>query len=646
MKKQMLLSVLKWMLCAFLLYPFAALAHLIAITPTSPFPAAVNVGTTTTAIYTVTNISKIPVTVVDQSQFPLGLSIASSTCGILMPAGASCAITLQLVAPTVPIILSTELKEWAKPSADGVKLPIVVQVVQSSVPISQFTITPSAGVNGSISPSTAVTVTSGGSQTFTATPNAGFAVNQWLVDGVLVQTGGSTFTLTNITANHTVVVSFVAVGPVMSMAAGDGNLGSGNNFFIAFSNDSASTWQGTDLFNGVRRGGQLQASACTGSGTTASCASAAVTFPAVRASVPYTQDGGSTPWLDDVFGLSIAATPTGVAATGGDSNPLLVVAGQSNMLVVKPSRAAAWSQVSMIGAPSSFYQGADCSGSGASAFCAVVGANGAVLQAFTNFTQFDSVGTNGWYTPTVLGVPGVSSLSNVDCAGDLPLTRCIAVGTSNSSANNLIIYKLSNSLVWQTSVSVPITTGILTKVSCGSSLCVAIGSDGGAAPVILTSTDGGVSWSSLTSAGIQNFPPPVNNNFLTSGVSCSDTTCIVVGRNFNTTTSPLIFITTNSGATWSYVTSIGGVAPATGAFNGANCAGSGSNVICTAAGEDLTLSVPLLASKNSAGTWTYVSNVNINNVSTPLTSVTGGTFNSAAGSSSSLLKVCPWSNKM
>ena len=156
------------MLCTFLFYPFTVFAHLIAITPTAPFPATVNVGTTTTAIYTVTNISKIPITVVDQSQFPLGLSILSSTCGTLMKAGASCAIQLQLIAPAVSTLISTELKEWAKPSADGVKFPIVVRVIPSSVPTTQFTITPSAGANGSISPSTAVTVAQGSSQVFTA----------------------------------------------------------------------------------------------------------------------------------------------------------------------------------------------------------------------------------------------------------------------------------------------------------------------------------------------------------------------------------------------------------------------------------------------------------------------------------------------
>jgi hypothetical protein len=75
-----------------------------------------------------------------------------------------------------------------------------------------YTITGSAGANGSISPTSAV-VNYGGSQLFTASANTGYMVNKWQVDGVDVQTGGNTYTITNVTATHTVTVSFVVVPP-------------------------------------------------------------------------------------------------------------------------------------------------------------------------------------------------------------------------------------------------------------------------------------------------------------------------------------------------------------------------------------------------------------------------------------------------
>ena len=40
-----------------------------------------------------------------------------------------------------------------------------------------------------------------------------YAVNSWSVDGTVVQTGGTTFTLNNITADHTVKVTFSYTGP-------------------------------------------------------------------------------------------------------------------------------------------------------------------------------------------------------------------------------------------------------------------------------------------------------------------------------------------------------------------------------------------------------------------------------------------------
>jgi hypothetical protein len=93
--------------------------------------------------------------------------------------------------------------------------------IRSTQTIQKYTVTPSAGANGTISPNTAQTVNSGTTITFTATPNAGYGVNQWLLDGNVVQTGGNTYQLTNITANHTVNVTFgvVTLTPSVSSLA-------------------------------------------------------------------------------------------------------------------------------------------------------------------------------------------------------------------------------------------------------------------------------------------------------------------------------------------------------------------------------------------------------------------------------------------
>ena len=70
-----------------------------------------------------------------------------------------------------------------------------------------YTITASAGANGTISPSGAVTVNSGASQTFSFTPATGYQVSSVLVDGTAVTTASS-YSFSNVTANHTISVSF------------------------------------------------------------------------------------------------------------------------------------------------------------------------------------------------------------------------------------------------------------------------------------------------------------------------------------------------------------------------------------------------------------------------------------------------------
>jgi len=70
-----------------------------------------------------------------------------------------------------------------------------------------YIITPSAGPNGKISPSSIVTLGSGQSQMFTIAANGGYHIQDVLVDGSSI--GGQTFyTFTNVTENHNIVASF------------------------------------------------------------------------------------------------------------------------------------------------------------------------------------------------------------------------------------------------------------------------------------------------------------------------------------------------------------------------------------------------------------------------------------------------------
>jgi hypothetical protein len=88
-----------------------------------------------------------------------------------------------------------------------------------------YTVTGGAGNNGSVSPSGPLPVGAGSGVTFTATPGTGYQVNQWLVNGLVAQSGGLTFALQNVESNTAVTVSFSAE-PTVVVTASPANGGS------------------------------------------------------------------------------------------------------------------------------------------------------------------------------------------------------------------------------------------------------------------------------------------------------------------------------------------------------------------------------------------------------------------------------------
>ena len=83
------------------------------------------------------------------------------------------------------------------------------QTIHATFKLKQYTITASAGPNGNISPSGATTVNCGASPTFNFSPDGGYTIHEVTVDGIITPTGTS-YTFPNVTANHTIHVTFVA----------------------------------------------------------------------------------------------------------------------------------------------------------------------------------------------------------------------------------------------------------------------------------------------------------------------------------------------------------------------------------------------------------------------------------------------------
>lgn len=243
MQRKILSIVFKQILMCILLLPMIASAHLIRIDSQDPFPASVSASSTTEATYTVVNISSIPLThgIQDKSILPAGMSLLnSSTCSsasVLSP-NSSCTLNLRLVAPSSPTTLSGVLREHPILTADGVQLPLSVDVTGTV----QYTVTSSAGSNGAIAPSGQQSVDSGDNIGFTATPDSGYEVDEWSVDNDGVQTGGNTYQLSSVTANHTVAVTFVPLFPtVTSISPNIGAPSGGTSVIITGTHFSTAT---------------------------------------------------------------------------------------------------------------------------------------------------------------------------------------------------------------------------------------------------------------------------------------------------------------------------------------------------------------------------------------------------------------------
>jgi fibronectin type 3 domain-containing protein len=83
------------------------------------------------------------------------------------------------------------------------------KTVTATFTLKTYTITASAGTGGTISPSGSVPVDHGTNKIFTISPNTNYHVADVLVDGTSAG-AVTTYTFTNVTANHTISASFAA----------------------------------------------------------------------------------------------------------------------------------------------------------------------------------------------------------------------------------------------------------------------------------------------------------------------------------------------------------------------------------------------------------------------------------------------------
>ena len=109
----------------------------------------------------------------------------------------------EVVSGTITLASSTSETTTFTMPAEAVS----VKATYEAIPVTGYTITATSGANGSISPSGAVRVASGGSQTFTISPSSGYMIDTLKVDGLEV-TATTSYTFSEVNSNHTIEVNF------------------------------------------------------------------------------------------------------------------------------------------------------------------------------------------------------------------------------------------------------------------------------------------------------------------------------------------------------------------------------------------------------------------------------------------------------
>jgi predicted ester cyclase len=114
-----------------------------------------------------------------------------------------------------------------------------VHSISATFAIDTFTLTPSSGVNGAISPDTQQSIDYGAGREFTFTPDAHYHVDDVLVDGESVGAAGS-YAFTDVRASHTIQVSFSVDTNTIHASSGDnGSVSPAGDTLVGWGSDQS-----------------------------------------------------------------------------------------------------------------------------------------------------------------------------------------------------------------------------------------------------------------------------------------------------------------------------------------------------------------------------------------------------------------------
>ena len=279
-------------------------------------------------------------------------------------------------------------------------------------------------------------------------------------------------------------------------------------------------------------------------------------------------ENGTTGYLSTLTGFpttGVLNASSCVGASGGETNSTCVAVGTSNsnpisnslpILGVSTDTGANWGIANIPGVPAhASLNSVSCTGAVGSAICVAVGQDVTDQVPVAIFSNDGAA--SKW---SLISLPSSSTnttLGSVSCTGKGATAICAATGGSIGNDNSTFLYaSVDGGVTWtQPKITGMPTPANLENVSCTGSgsnaVCMAIGQDQSVAPyppLLVTSTDGGVTWA------VVKVPGMTENGYYQS-VACTNanndpsaSVCIITGDAFS---AGLIQLTTSdSGATW------------------------------------------------------------------------------------------------
>ncbi|MCX6787378.1 MAG: hypothetical protein NTY93_02545, partial [Candidatus Kaiserbacteria bacterium] len=210
-----------------------------------------------------------------------------------------------------------------------------------------YTVTPSAGTGGSLSPSTAQTVAYNGIKSFTVTANSGYTISS--VTGCSGSLSGTTYTTGAITGACTVTAAFAAIPPPTPTAtlSATSPIVSGSHSTITWTSANATSCSISPTVS-LGEGGPLNGNGstavltttttttytytltCTGAGGTTKTATATVTVTPPAPDLTASFVTPTTAIVGTAVTLSSTITNSGTASTGGGFTNLFQIADDSS----------------------------------------------------------------------------------------------------------------------------------------------------------------------------------------------------------------------------------------------------------------------------------------------------------------------------